>query len=350
MNRVKIAFVITMVALLALALIPACQAQTTPTPTPSPKPTPTPTPTPTTPFPEPGETIVLLVCFPPGGGYDTYARATARFMQTYIPEGVKVIIQNVGGGGGRTGLIKGYNADPDGYTLVMPSSGLISVQAAVGPEEAGFDFTKMAWVSTVLDDPFMLVVSADSPWNTVEDMQKASAERPLRHALPVMGGHILIQEAALELDFAYVGGFAGTGEIVTAMARNEIDAHRAGAASLNTWIKTGDVKPIAVFSRQRFSLLPDVPTAIELGYDLISTVVRVWGLPPGVPEDRILMLEEILLNTYNDPEFLEWSKSADRPVTPKGWKESTDGINAEIEMYTKYLPVYEKMVREEYGF
>ena len=95
-----------------------------------------------------GKTVRMVVMTTPGGGYDTYARAIARYLGKHIPGEPKIIVQNMPGGGGFIATNYVYNvAKPDGLTVLVTNSGVV-LQQAVGMKGIKFDAKEFEWIGT----------------------------------------------------------------------------------------------------------------------------------------------------------------------------------------------------------
>src|SRR5918997_448776 len=107
-----------------------------------------------------GKTVTYIVATAPGGGYDTYARLIADYMQKYLP-GSTFVVKNMPGAGHLIGANAIYASEPDGLTIGTFNTGLIYNQL-VGLENANFDLAKMSWIGKAASDPRVIVVAKDS--------------------------------------------------------------------------------------------------------------------------------------------------------------------------------------------
>lgn len=117
-----------------------------------------------------GKTIEFVVPNRPGGGYDTYARLMAPYLEKYT--GTTVVVKNKPGGGGVVGMGLVYRADPDGRTIgIANMTG--SIPAQIGSAEGmNLDLRKFVWLARVCDEPQVFVVGANSKYKTWEDILK----------------------------------------------------------------------------------------------------------------------------------------------------------------------------------
>ena len=260
----------------------------------------------------PDRNINLIVPFSPGGGYDSIARATARSMKKFLPKGVNVIVKNLTGAAGQRANVFVYRAKPDGYTIAhLQSSGMLG-QEMMSEKPVGFETGKYTWLARVGADPYGLHVSAKGPYKTIEDLQKA---KRITWGVEGIGvGRWLgcfLAAKAFGIDFHVVAGYRGTGESLPALLRGDFDvwAQPIDHPSVTSYLGT-DLRPVAQLDKKRAVHAPDTKTSFEMGYDLYFSDLRAFGGPPGIPEDRAKILEDLLLKAMRDKAFVDWKNSS----------------------------------------
>ena len=260
----------------------------------------------------PDRNINLIVPFSPGGGYDAIARATARSMKKFLPKGVNVIVKNVTGAAGLRAAVFMYRAKPNGYTIAhFQASGMLG-QEMMSERPIGFETGKYTWLARVGADAFGLHVSAKGPYKTIADLQKA---KRITWGVEGIGvgrwlGSFLAAKA-FGIDFHVVAGYRGTGESLPALLRGDFDiwAQPIDHPSVTSYLGT-DLRPVAQLDKTRAVNAPDVKTSYEMGYDLYFSDLRAFGGPPGIPEDRAKILEDLLLKSMRDKDYTDWKKSS----------------------------------------
>src|SRR6266545_701638 len=115
-----------------------------------------------------GKTVTYIVATSPGGGYDTYGRLVAEYMQHYLP-GSTFIVKNMPGAGHMIGTNAIYASRPDGLTIGTFNTGLIYNQL-IRHEAARFDLEKMSWVGKAAYDPRVMAIAVQSPIRTYQDL------------------------------------------------------------------------------------------------------------------------------------------------------------------------------------
>lgn len=298
-------------------------------------------------FPE--KEITWIVPYAPGGGYDAWSRQIAAAMKKSLPGGVNVIVKNVTGAGGRTGTIALYRARPDGHTVgLLDVAGLIPYQKAVGADKAGFDVEKFAWIGRVATEPWVLMTSGKSPLRTPDDLKR---KKDLSWGVEGVGStkwlYSVIEARELDLPLRFVSGYGGTGEILPASLRGDFDVWTNAGPAHIPYVKSGDLRALLQFGEKRMPVFPDIPTAKELGHDLVAEILRLVAAPPGTPADRTRTLEGALLKAMNDPDFVEWVKKSQQEANPGGQKEALGAVSTFGRLIDKHMKDLEEVLRKQ---
>lgn len=270
----------------------------------------------------PSKPIEIVVPFPPGGGYDALSRQLAIPLQREL--GQPVVIKNVPGGGQRIGARQFQQAPPDGYTMGYFADTQLFV-SAFAEDSQGVDPNTWAWVAGLrYHSPSVVVVGRNTPWNSLADVIAADAAgQRIRMGHNGLGGflatHAVLAESLGLKNVTHIGGFTGTGDVMPAMARGDLELFvNLGVSSAFPFIQSGDIRPIAVLWPQdgRSPLLPNVPNLRELGLpnqqdlELLGSSRSGFAAVPGTPPDLLLALEQATLRAATDSAFLEWAKSS----------------------------------------
>lgn len=253
-------------------------------------------------FPE--RPITIVVPYAPGGAADAVARVLAAKLGPVL--GTSVVVDNKAGASGTIGEAHVAKARADGYTLLYTAT-----PYAINPHL----FAKMPYgtdalepLSLVLQIPNALIVSAHSPYKTVQELvNKAKAEPgKVNYA---SGGAGSVQRLAVELlrqklnlDMVHVGYKSG-GPAITDVAAGQVDFMFATVTASQPLIQGGKLRALAVSSPERSPRLPDVPTVAETV--IPGFAVFEWNglmLPAGVPQDVRDKLHAALVQVMQDPE------------------------------------------------
>ncbi len=295
----------------------------------------------------PSKTMVWTVPYSPGGGFDTYSRAVARVMPKYLPNKVKVVIKNVTGGGGRRGSAALYRAKPDGHTI-----GILNIQGLVGADyfikkSKAYDLNKFNYFGTIVSSHSGLFVRPNSPYKTLKDLQ--NAER-VRFAISGTGSSSWISaifaKEILKIPVHIVSGYAGSSQFIVAVIKGEADVVSTGDVNTELrYVRAGELRPVVFFTLGPSDYAPEVPHLGGTGFEEMVKATpfdRVVAAPPGVPKDRMKIIEKAFMDSVNDKDFLAWAKKAKRPVKPIDAKGTTAVIKTLIELYADYAKKLKK--------
>src|SRR5512146_1119735 len=130
-----------------------------------------------------GKTVTYIVATTPGGGYDTYGRLIARYLQKHLA-GSRVLVKNVPGAGNIIGANEIYSSRPDGLTMGMFNTGLIYDQL-MGRNGVKFDLAKMSWIGKAASEGRGLLIRSGGPIKTFDDILKSKT--PVKFAASGIG-------------------------------------------------------------------------------------------------------------------------------------------------------------------
>jgi tripartite-type tricarboxylate transporter receptor subunit TctC len=296
---------------------------------------------------EPTGDITWVVPYSPGGGFDTYSRGIAQVMQEggHLPSGVNIVVRN------ETPLPQGiysmYSAKPDGYTVgILPMPAAIA-QEIQDPGVAKWETDKFTILGQVDSNAYVVYVKADSPFETIEDLIATKGLRTItveKGSSSSLAGLATI--AALDLDATITYGAEGSSEVVTAVLRGDADFFVYGSTDVVGFIESGDVRPLLFLGREEersasLEWLKDVPSAEDAGFPELAGVVtefRVIVAPPGLPDEVVAYLRQVLSDTMKSAGFVAWAETAKRPIVVLDYKGATAAVAAQIEKMKTLVP------------
>ncbi|NML15767.1 Bug family tripartite tricarboxylate transporter substrate binding protein [Azohydromonas caseinilytica] len=239
-----------------------------------------------------GKTLRLIVPFPPGGSTDILARAIGAKLGPAL--GQTVVIDNKPGAGGSLGATEAARAEADGHTLLMGHIGTLAVNPALYPRlpyDPLKSFVPVAWVARV---PNVLVVNANSPIRTLDDLIRTARAQPGKLTYSSGGNgsaaNIAFEYLKLMAKFPMLHiPYKGTAPSVTDLLGGQVDATFTGAPGVLPHVRNGRLRALAVSSPQRLASLPEVPTVAESGFpgfeaDQWYGIVAPAGTPAAVVE------------------------------------------------------------------
>jgi len=244
-------------------------------------------------FPEPGQTLKLIVPFAPGGGVDSAARRLAEQLHKQL--GVTTIVENKAGANGSVGGKAVQMAPADGYTLLFSAAThVLAKQVMSNPlYDPQTDFAPVARMG---EAPLMLVIAPRITQQKLGDLLAAAKQQPDKWtaAIPAAGAPshlatlLLAKESSVK--FTYVP-YKGTQPALVDVGGGHVDLLLDSMISLVPLAKSGKVRPIAITSKKRSPLMPDVPTVQESGLPnfAYASWYGVWA-PKDTPPERITVL------------------------------------------------------------
>lgn len=268
--------------------------------------------------PFPSDPITLVVNWPAGGGMDRAGRLVAEYAGRRLDVPVAVI--NVAGSGGAIGIRHVAEARPDGYTVGILGASLVASQYINPNANAVEDIDLIAFLGP---DPAALQVRTDSGIDSLEEFLDRARSEPasIKNGNDAPGGvsHIAatLLERTVDIDLTLVP-YRGYAPTVSAIVSGEVDSATLPVHQLIDQHEAGDVKILGVMAEERHFMAPDVPTFREQGVDLVTGDWRAMYIPNDVPEDRRAFLENLFVETMNDPEFQAAARQQSFFISPMG--------------------------------
>jgi tripartite-type tricarboxylate transporter receptor subunit TctC len=263
-----------------------------------------------------GKTISLYVGFPPGGGYDLYARVVAPHFARHIPGSPSIVIKNMLGGSGMRAAAYMTTVTPqDGTSLGLFLDALTLGKVLGGPGD--FDPVKLTWIGRIVSTATVSVVWHTSPVQTIEEAKK----REILMAGTVPSNTSNFIPAALNdligTKIKVIMGFRGSPDQAMAMLRGEVNSiggmsWEAIQTNHQDWLTGKKVRVFYTQGANRIRDLPDAPALLDFAYDERSR--NILGLlgsgpeigrsivaEPGIPPERAAALRRAFDAAMRDP-------------------------------------------------
>jgi len=287
----------------------------------------------------PSKPVKFVVPFPPGSGTDTSARYFAKKFTELT--GQTVVVDNKPGANGFIAVRNVLSAPADGYTVFVGSNSTLAVNVALFKSLPYDPVTDFAPLSMMMRAPALLVVPAQSNYNSVSELVAAAKAQPgkLDYGSGSAGYQLM---AELFNDVAGVQlfhvPFKGASEAMTAVASGTVHMAFADVTGASELVKGGKLRALAVASDRRVPALPQVPTAMEAGLPNFTAYTWVGAMVSAkTPKAETEKLAAILAKIEAMPETREFYEKLGAETMRGGADEMRAFQSAEIQLWKRIV-------------
>lgn len=287
----------------------------------------------------PTKPIQIIVPWGAGGRTDINARMFASVAPKYL--GQPVVVVNKAGGGSVIGGKYVADADPDGYTLlaITPGTNVFPVIFKQAPYDT-FDFDPIGQIGS---STMAIASKADRPWSNVQKLISYAKSHPgevtyacVALKAPQLGFLRWADKAGLEFKHVPVGNDA---EAVEAALGGHVDiAMTSSVATIISHVNANNLNALMVFAEKRDKNLPNTPTAVEIGYDVVASPFTGIAGPKGLPPEVLQKLRTVFKQVIEDADFIKVMKRIGESLDPKFgddfyavWKNDKEGYSEIVE-------------------
>jgi tripartite-type tricarboxylate transporter receptor subunit TctC len=257
----------------------------------------------------PTRPIRILVPYAPGGIADIAARLVgAKLSEAF---GQQVVVENRPGGNGFIAVEGAAKAAPDGYTLVMVTTGDVAINPALF-KDVPYDVDRdLAPIATVSDAPLVLATNAESPYKSVADVIAAAKAKPDALAVGTPGygtvNQLVLESMALNTGTKFVHvPYKGGAPAAQALVAGDISLGVVASSSVAPHVATGKIRVLAITTGKRSPLNPDWPTLKEQGAgDIDASNWTALLAPKATPQSVIDKLNAEVVEILNMPDVKE---------------------------------------------
>ncbi len=272
----------------------------------------------------PEKPIRLMVGFTPGTATDLVARQIAEGIKRNT--GWVIYVDNKPGQGGSIGARELVRSAPDGYTLLVTANGPLITNPNLYSNveyDALRDFTPIGQIATL---PYIMVVNSSKPYNSVQDVVTAARKDPgkLNYSSTGVGttSHLIgaMFSKSTSVKVTHIP-YKGSSESMTGLLEGSIDFTFDTSVATTPLVQGGQLRALAVASKQRLPALPDVPTLAEVGTPVDMHAWLAVMAPRGLPDTLVQQLGRELQKVVTSPDqkerlaqvgaSVEWVSSAD---------------------------------------
>lgn len=289
----------------------------------------------------PSKPIKIVIPFVAGGSSDIVGRAVGSKFQEIL--GQPAIVENKPGANGSIAAEYVAKADPDGYTVLVGSIGVFSINTALFKDLRYNPLRDFAPITLAVTTPNALVTRPDLPVGSMKELVEFAKKNPgiLSYCSSGTGssdhltGEVFKQGAGVTaVHVPYKGGAACQTDI---MGR-QIDISFQNLGAVTNYIKAGKMKALAVTATVRNPQIPNVPTAIEAGFpDLVVTSWQAAAAPAKTPRDVVLKLNDTMVRTLRSLEVRERMTQIGFDVVAGTPEEFGQFMKAEVERWTRVV-------------
>ena len=271
----------------------------------------------------PTKNIRLVVPFGAGGGTDAVGRTLANSAKDIL--GQNIAVMNRTGGAGAVGMSFGAQQRADGYTLTVVTREIASLPQMGLMQHDASDFKLIRLVNL---DPAVVLVPADSPFNTINDLiaEAKKGEGKVKFASTAAPNFYLM---ALEKDQNIKLNaipYNGSSEAIPAVLGKHTDVTMVTPGEAIAQLRSGQLKALGVMSEERISYIPDVPTLKEQGVDVTTGTWRGIGAPKDTPDEIIEILGKAFDEAMATEEFKEFMAKGAMTIHPMNAEEFTSFV------------------------
>ena len=250
----------------------------------------------------PSKPIRIVVPFAAGGPADITARTIGPRMTEIL--GPPIIVDNRGGANGVIGAETAIKSPPDGYTMLMSTSSITSINMVTYGDRPPYDTLRdLQPLSPVMFTTSLIVLHPSMPAKTLKELVGLANARPnqITFGSAGTGGtlhfglEMLMREANVKITHV---PFKGAGPAVTDLIGGQINGMFVDLPVISPYVKSGKVRALAVTSRERSQYFPDIPTTKEAGYPGVE-MTNCYGLlvPARTPKDVVAKLHDAIVRT-----------------------------------------------------
>ena len=289
----------------------------------------------------PSKPIKVVIPFVAGGSSDIVGRAIGSKFQEML--GQPAVVENRPGANGAIAAEFVAKSDPDGYTVLVGSIGVFSINAALFKDLRYNPVRDFAPITLAVTTPNVLITKPTLPANSVKELVDFAKKNPGKLSYCSSGtgssdhltGEVFKQDAGIfALHVPYKGGAACQTDIMG----NQIDVSFQNLGAVTNYIKAGKMKALAVTAPQRHPQLPNVPSAGEAGYkDLIVTSWQAAAAPAKTPREVVAKLNDAMVKTLKSPDIRERMTQIGFDVVAGTPDEFGAFMKAEVDRWTRVV-------------
>jgi tripartite-type tricarboxylate transporter receptor subunit TctC len=284
----------------------------------------------------PSKNVRLIAAAAPGGNPDVLARMLAAKLSDAF--GKPFVVENIPGAGGVVAAEQVARAAADGHTLMLGDSGAMAINVALNPKLSYNPLKDFTLITALAAVPTVLVVHPGVPARSLQEFVNAARTKQLAYGSAGNGSvhhltmAVFLSRAGIDsmLHVPYKGGTA----LVAGLLGGEVQAGWSGIPNVASHIKSGKLRVLCISTARRSASLPDVPTAVELGFAGfdIATVIGLQA-PAGLPREIAARLQAAAARALREPDVAERMGNLGMELRENGTERYAQFVREDLERY-----------------
>jgi tripartite-type tricarboxylate transporter receptor subunit TctC len=252
----------------------------------------------------PTKPIEILVPYPPGSAVDFMSRLIADVGVKYL--GQPFVVVNKPGANGSIAAADVISSKPDGYKILMTSNIFFATTTKI--QKVPFNPHDLAPIACFFEYIEGIFVRSDSPWRTLNELVEYARKNPNKLKVGITGrgtaAHLPLMDIFKDAPIIEIPT-RGSAERIPALLGGHIDAGVLTYQPTKSHVRAGKLRMLVVFSDRRYSILPDIPSLLELGYNEVAKIKAANGLfiHKDAPEEIKRVLVDTCKKIYKDAQF-----------------------------------------------
>jgi tripartite-type tricarboxylate transporter receptor subunit TctC len=289
----------------------------------------------------PSKPIRVVIPFVAGGSSDIVGRAIASKFQEFL--GQPGVVENKPGANGSIAAEFVAKADPDGYTILVGSIGVFSINAALFKDLRYQPVRDFAPITLAVTTPNVLITKPDLPANSLRGLVELAKKNPGRLSYCSSGSGSsdhLTAELLKQMSgtFAVHVPYRGGAACQTDIMGSQVDYSFQNLGAVTNYIKAGRMKALAVTAKTRHPQLPDVPSVTEAGFpDLVVTSWQAAAAPAKTPREVVARLNDAMVRALRSPDIRERMNQIGFDVVASTPDEFGKFMREEVERWTRVV-------------
>jgi tripartite-type tricarboxylate transporter receptor subunit TctC len=287
----------------------------------------------------PERPVKIITSGLPGTPFDLVARAIADRLSPNLKQ--TVVVEPRPGAAGNVGAESVAKASPDGYTLLMALGTTFTVNPSLYKKLPFNPLTDFRFIAITTTTSTTLVVHPSIPVNSAAEFVAYAKSEPISYAHGGNGtpGHLCMESFRLMAGFQTLPvPYRGNPQLVTDLVAGQIKFGFVSTAGVSQHVRAGRLKGLAISTRKRSPLTPEIPTLAEAGYpDFEFDTYHVLAAPAAVPEAVAALLEREVLHVLASPELQEKFRAQDIVIAPVPGAGASVRIKSDLQKWAKVV-------------